>query len=636
MDRKKIAVFATGWGPEITKKYIEGLQDGFSKETLDIYLFLNYAHTTAQKDFVTGELNIYNLPDLKDFSGAVVIGNGLDFNGLFEQLVDRCLDAGIPTVCTGRQYGENAYYVGSDNRIGATKMYEHIINEHNCHNIAYIAGHKDNPDSNIRLEVLRECLARNGYSLPEENIKYTNWSLSIAADYINEWCKSGRKLPDAFVCANDILTIPVCDAMEILGYRVPDDVVVTGFDNDFASKVSNPAITSVDQRFDKVGIECAHIISDLMRGVERDKVTLIASEFVPSESCGCIPRFSANDYRKKACVSFSHSNIQQSVFSTQLAIMESRLLEGTSIEDFGKNYAGYLEEYRQNFEGNTFYVMLEPSYQQSIYDSNAAFKTDNYSDKMQVAVAMDGDKIICDGQMDRHKLIPFVDENNKNNRFFIFLPLHNREMNYGYVVLGDAIEKLRDYNYINTYATRLSIILQLNKQRLSMNYMNEKLVEYSSTDPLTKVKNRTAYRERADKLSEIIENVSDFRFGLVMFDVNNLKMVNDEYGHEAGDQYIMGACQLIQTIFCKGPIYRIGGDEFVTVLKGEALNTYEDDLKRLSTEIEQLNNKNLKVYEKFSVAAGAAVYDPSIDKSVQDVFNRADSAMYLHKAQMKK
>lgn len=635
MDKKKIAVFATGWSPEIIEKYIGGLQEGFKNDRVDIYMFLSYAHTTSQKSHSDGELNIYNLPNMKDFDGAVVIGNGMDFEGLFDKLVSRCTEAGIPTVCTGRDGGEDVYMVGADNRVGARELYEHIIKEHGCRDIVFIGGHKDNQDSNLRLEVLRECLAEVGCKLPSGKVMYTDWAPSKAADIMEDWCRTGKPIPDAFVCANDVLAMPVCDILSAWGHRVPEDVIITGFDNEFYCKIYDPAITSVDQCFDQIGLESAHIFLDIFAGKERSRTSLVPSKFAPSESCGCFSKFSANKERKLACRNVFHNNIKQSLFTAQLAVMESRLLEGTSVDDFGENYVEYLKMNRGTYVNEVFYLLLEPAYEKSIYDTSASFNVDKYSDKLHIAVAMDGGTTICNGEMEREKLLPFVSEENKENRFYIFLPVHLREMNYGYAVFGDDVSKISDYNYLNSYVSRLSIILQLYKQRLSMNYMNGKLVEYSTTDPLTHVKNRGAYKEVEDKLAEIIESVSDYRFGIAMFDINNLKRVNDDYGHEAGDLYIVGACRMISKVFKGSVLYRIGGDEFVSVLKGDALINYEEKLEKLKEEMQKLQEKNAPIYEKYSVAAGIAVYDPELDKDVQDVFNRADVAMYKNKVEMK-
>ena len=103
-------------------------------------------------------------------------------------------------------------------------------------------------------------------------------------------------------------------------------------------------------------------------------------------------------------------------------------------------------------------------------------------------------------------------------------------------------------------------------------------------DPLTHVKNKTAYEEKKEELSKAIES-GNAVFGIVMADINSLKIINDKYGHERGDEYIIGACMLISKIYKHSPVYRIGGDEFVVVLQGE---DYENREGLLSLAKEEL------------------------------------------------
>ena len=89
-----------------------------------------------------------------------------------------------------------------------------------------------------------------------------------------------------------------------------------------------------------------------------------------------------------------------------------------------------------------------------------------------------------------------------------------------------------------------------------------------------------AYAEEVRKINHNIEN-GFAQFGIVMFDLNNLKMINDKFGHEAGDSYIVKNCKMICTTFKHSPIVRIGGDEFVAILTGKDLLNAEKLLKEM-------------------------------------------------------
>lgn len=154
-------------------------------------------------------------------------------------------------------------------------------------------------------------------------------------------------------------------------------------------------------------------------------------------------------------------------------------------------------------------------------------------------------------------------------------------------------------------------------------------------DALTGVKNKTAYEERARNLDTGIVT-GNAVFAIFMLDVNFLKRVNDEYGHERGDEYLCACCALMCKIFGKERVYRFGGDEFVVVLEGNQLVDANNMLYDLKKAVRlQTVDKNLEPWERVSVAVGMAVYDAGVDKSSMDVLKRADQKMYEHKKAMK-
>jgi diguanylate cyclase (GGDEF)-like protein len=122
-----------------------------------------------------------------------------------------------------------------------------------------------------------------------------------------------------------------------------------------------------------------------------------------------------------------------------------------------------------------------------------------------------------------------------------------------------------------------------------------------------------------------------------MIDINNLKYVNDSFGHEHGDEYIKGCCNIICNVYKKSPVFRIGGDEFVVILRGnDYVNRMDcfDSLEDLFDE--SCGNTSAEEYCRYSASFGMADYDPSTDKTVDDVFKRADKLMYDFKKEFKK
>lgn len=153
-------------------------------------------------------------------------------------------------------------------------------------------------------------------------------------------------------------------------------------------------------------------------------------------------------------------------------------------------------------------------------------------------------------------------------------------------------------------------------------------------DALTGAKNKTAYLEMVEQLDEQIK-LKQPEFAVAVFDINNLKMVNDTYGHDFGDIIIMNACRLICQVFRRSPVYRIGGDEFVSILENSDYINYLGLMKQLEKEIEEYN-KNQDIGMYISIARGIAIFNSETDYCYQNVFKRADDLMYLNKAETKR
>ncbi|MBR5295543.1 MAG: diguanylate cyclase, partial [Clostridia bacterium] len=175
-------------------------------------------------------------------------------------------------------------------------------------------------------------------------------------------------------------------------------------------------------------------------------------------------------------------------------------------------------------------------------------------------------------------------------------------------VLQNTYEKIQEYTaYINTLAYK---------------------------DSLTGIKNSTAYTEAIEELNKKI-NRDNPQFAVLIADINNLKETNDLYGHEVGNELIIHTAKILTSIFKASSVFRIGGDEFAVILKHTDLENYRALLAQFDNECSEDRITVLENEVSISVARGIAFYTPEIDTVFQDVFSKADHAMYLNKQEMK-
>ena len=163
----------------------------------------------------------------------------------------------------------------------------------------------------------------------------------------------------------------------------------------------------------------------------------------------------------------------------------------------------------------------------------------------------------------------------------------------------------------------------------------KKYIEYTRkqayTDSLTKLANRNAYVVKVKEFDSKIHAKEPINFAVIVFDINSLKEINDEFGHEVGDKAIVTTGETLKKIFGKENTYRIGGDEHVVILKEISNNKIEEMLMEFKKQLKINNDKYLKELT-LTISSGYALYDKFDDKRFNDVFNRADEMMYKMKA----
>ena len=155
--------------------------------------------------------------------------------------------------------------------------------------------------------------------------------------------------------------------------------------------------------------------------------------------------------------------------------------------------------------------------------------------------------------------------------------------------------------------------------------------ETARRDSLTGTRNKTAYQEYEKDLQNEIDEKEITPFGIAVCDLNDLKLINDTKGHKFGDEYIKNSCKLICQVFAHCPVFRVGGDEFVVILKNQDYIERENLISTFKKQIED----NVKKGSGSVIALGSADYKPGVDKTVEEIFKRADARMYEDKSRLK-
>lgn len=155
-------------------------------------------------------------------------------------------------------------------------------------------------------------------------------------------------------------------------------------------------------------------------------------------------------------------------------------------------------------------------------------------------------------------------------------------------------------------------------------------------DALTHVHNRSAYEIALANLQKRLDEGEKLEFAIAMFDCDDLKVINDNYGHDKGNVYLKNSSHLISRVFKNSEVYRLGGDEFVVILEGEDYKNRSKLKKSFMEKSKEISSFANESWEEIHVSVGVATYDPHIDKNVRDVVVHADHLMYAEKRDRKK
>lgn len=256
----------------------------------------------------------------------------------------------------------------------------------------------------------------------------------------------------------------------------------------------------------------------------------------------------------------------------------------------------------------TLIVQIVLLFLTSVYALIVAFKTGGTGKKRHLAIGLSG--LI---------MLIFI----SIQIFFPYLPLYAIAYMLGCCLLRTFVIE----NEKEEYRENLAVALEREKKQVEELNTAWKA---AYTDALTGVRSTLAYSEKQADIDKRIAEDSLAELGVAVFDLNDLKKINDNLGHDVGDEYIKEACKLICTVFDHSPVYRIGGDEFAAILEGADYKN-RDNLLQLFNRHVQKNIDDGSVI----ISVGIAEYIKGRDNSYKRIFERADLGMYEQKKKMK-
>ncbi len=644
MNNKKfkiIGLMVCGAQDEATSEYIANIYRRCQELGHKLMVFNSFADYFQDSTPQNPTRAIFRIVNYDILDGIIILTETIKSSGVIEEIISCAKLRGIPAVSILTP-AEGCYNIVYDFRENFKKIIDHIIEEHNCKHIYFMSGIKGNDFAEDRLNCYRESMAEHGLEVDERGIGYGDFWDQPTYAVMDRWAKDVTlPKPDAIVCANDSMAIAVCLKLSEYGYKVPDDVIVTGHDGIEAEKCHSPRLTTAVTNIQGASIRAVDVIDEIMNGGHPSENEIVPSSLVLSESCGC--KAMTSHSLNQTISQLSTTIGQQASFENHLNMMAMRLSEENDFDEFRI----HLAEYMESAWAHAAWICMAPDTM-----NPRALTADELADDTTYEPPetrfFEGDKLVnvlswekgskyipASITFDRNEILPNLMEKLEKHGMIFFCPIYFRNVPQGYIGLSSTLDN-SPFKFTQTFMSYLNMILEVMKQKLFINSAVSQLKSMYILDFMTSLYNRRGFYS---KIKPRLENCISLKYDLmvVSVDMDGLKSINDTYGHSEGDYAIRKLSNLLCQCADESTIVaRFGGDEFVVAAvcpDGEkTAKKFKNALKRKLDAYNEISDKPYKV----AASVGISITKPDETTNLDELIELADSIMYRQKESRKK
>jgi len=643
-DRKlRIGFIINDSSTDYSKGLAKGMQQACYNYNCTLFIFpvgefgMAYSQYSYQKRAVAALITKYNLDGLI-FSSAA---HGAHVS--YEKLVEYIKSfSDIPVISLNMEI-PGYTSVMADCNPGLDHMVSHLITKHKCKRIALMSAGENSKEAEERTQAYKNALEKNGIEFDESLVLYGFFSYNMAMKALEEYRRVHHYLDfDAIVCLNDYMAYAVVDYCKSNNIKIPDDLKITGFDDIPKTSMSDPTISTINQQIEKQGELALESLVKIIRKETVEEVIKVPTKVRYRQSCGCIGfTESYFDYQNEDYTVVSRDTYFRNISSSEWLIRKDQLAQ---IENYYANTQGQITLF--DFTGKFQFVLTnfaigaaavviyeQPVYMPEIFDyfkmPEKAYVLAAYDNSMNFNYKRDASTTPFDPSKE---LLPDGFINFYNETYFV-VALSNCEYQYGYLVYKPGEYDETMYDLICTiFAHQLASAYNYSKEQEEkelLNKSNDHLRKISRTDELTKLLNRRGLIELGQEAIDLA--IKCEKNGLVIFgDMDDLKKINDNYGHDAGDRAIAATAEILRDVFrATDIIARIGGDEFAIVAPGLNPYSYGKIKDKLSTELNNFNENSGEQF-KLSISLGSTIFN-SNSFALTALMLEADAKQYKEK-----
>lgn len=633
--RKVIGVCGSRIFNQIPMQFINILRKAGVEKDYYTIAFSSNTYSSEESDETIGEEQLFDLTKYIDFSGLIILTETLKNPKLVRKIVEIGRQKNIPVFSVDGEV-DGCYNLMLNYHAGFEQMVRHVIEKHGCRRVNMLAGFRDNELSDERVAIYKKVLEENGIPFEEERLAYGDFWDRPARKAMKGFLESDLEFPEAIVCANDAMAVTVCSVLYEKGYRIPEDVIVTGFDGTRDGKYHFPMLSTCEPDY----VSAVSFILDEIEKVQNTGVLVPCDHMIKfilykSQSCGCEPKVVDNI---NAVISSLAKDIGDCAWhNIAMNQMVSSLLENRNIMDIAVHIPEYINLWSDTFRFACVKSDLVHSYQ----------LTDECTEMTTILWDYLGEFDEPGETFPVTDFMPGLEKIGKKGSGFDTLVV--RLLNSGKKVYGYTVEGMQDLDdrrlqRCNEFAMFLTYSIDTVLHNYQMKKLNENLTraynKISSLyiqDPMTRIYNRRGFSQKISEMIEEEENIGKYLY-LFSIDMDGLKHINDTFGHAEGDFAITTLSKAIAKISGKDAVCsRFGGDEFTCGILDEKQDKYS--AKKFSAQLMECIQEYSGVTSKpYLITASVGMISRRVEKEmdIEEMLQAADRLMYDNKVARKK
>lgn len=575
---KRIAIFMGDSSGEFQAGVLKTVKEEAQQNGVGIVIYSNAGVYGANPFFTQGEKNIIHLPYIEDYDGIIVFGDTFGIDTMYEELAEILeKEAKCPVVCL-RQRDERFSNILFDDYSAMCEVVEHFIVHHKFTRVAFMTGKLELFDAQQRLLAYINTMRKYGLNPTPEMVFEGDYWRNMGGAAVEWFLKDPDNLPQAIVCSNDYMAIAVSNVLNKRGIRIPEQICVSGYDDIEEGRCSIPPLTTVQINCQEVGKAAFSLLQDLRETNEGKKDVKVAVQPVFRDSC-CRQNDWNFEYVKKLLAEKEY--VKQVFYShTSMAIaFESE----DNFERLIRAAASYIS---QKGYGQLFICLCD----QGELEQEGSALQQKYSEKMILKALIENEQChFMEKSYNRRELLP-KEYLNEGDTIYIH-PLHGQNKCLGYIVM-----KNDDPSNLRYFLTRWVHEIGGALEKQVMYEESKELMELRKNyykDALTGIGNRREMDRVLRQYSGLLPVLG--AFGILSVDMDDLKVINDNYGHHEGDEALgIMAHILEEAAGDMGAAARIGGDEYLVCLKTNSTEAVEAVVDDIHKKIDSYNQKSGK------------------------------------------